>query len=420
MAGMSQSSATASMAQKPVPQPSYILRGHNAQVHAATFMQQNSRLLTGDAGGWVVVWNLAIKRPVAVWKAHSNSILGIAAWGDDKVLTHGRDNRLNAWTFPAGTTEERPALSTTLPIDDSVSERPRPKLLHSLDVSTLNFCSFATCQSGHQKATDSQPPSHSLGDTSTSSEDEILVAVPGIQDGMINVTALPSERRVATLPPLATKASPSDDAPVRSVAADGNGAGMVMAIGLHFHKERLQVLAGYENGEVALWHHESRTKSWTAIYRSKPHSQPVLSLDYASDRDVWFTSSADAIIARHPLNPYGDTVEKAMQTRHAGQQSLHLRRDGHIFATAGWDGKVRVYSVTSLNELAVLKWHKEGCYAVAFADILHPDGHDQGDAVGAVTKRQLTVAQQREEKTRMTHWIAVGSKDGKVSLWDIY
>jgi hypothetical protein len=32
----------------------------------------------------------------------------------------------------------------------------------------------------------------------------------------------------------------------------------------------------------------------------------------------------------------------------------------------------------------------------------------------------MTVREEREQKAKTTHWLAVGSKDGKVSLWDIY
>lgn len=71
----------------PPPQPAYILRGHAAQVHSTEFIRSNSRLVTGDADGWVVVWSLAIKRPVAVWKAHEGTILGARAWGVDKIIT---------------------------------------------------------------------------------------------------------------------------------------------------------------------------------------------------------------------------------------------------------------------------------------------------------------------------------------------
>lgn len=67
----------------PPAQPSYILRGHTAQIHAVHFFRQNLRLLTGDADGWVVLWSLPIKRPVAVWRAHdSATVLGIGHWGE--------------------------------------------------------------------------------------------------------------------------------------------------------------------------------------------------------------------------------------------------------------------------------------------------------------------------------------------------
>lgn len=85
-----------------------------------------------------------------------------------------------------------------------------------------------------------------------------------------------------------------------------------------------------------------------------------------------------------------------------------------------------------MNELAVLKWHKEGCYAVAFADIdpVSPSSSSStGDGMQTtghepVTTPQssalMTVERQRNEKAQSTHWLAAGSKDGKVSLWDIY
>lgn len=125
-------------------------------------------------------------------------------------------------------------------------------------------------------------------------------------------------------------------------------------------------------------------------------------------------------MARHPLLNNGEVETKVVQTKHAGQQSLSVRGDGKIFATAGWDGKVRVYAAKGLKELAVLKWHKEGCYATAFAGTLKNQLEGTPNDEGAVARRELTVAQQRAFKSQSTHWLAAGSKDGKVSLWDIY
>jgi WD40 repeat protein len=117
---------------------------------------------------------------------------------------------------------------------------------------------------------------------------------------------------------------------------------------------------------------------------------------------------------------------KTVQTKHSGQQGLNIRNDGKIFATAGWDSKVRVYSVKSLKELAVLKWHNEGCFAVAFAavsdDAEASSCRNEPGSGTSLTKSisAMTVKDQRLWKAKTAHWIAVGSKDGKVSLWDIY
>ena len=291
--------------------------------------------------------------------------------------------------------EKESTFSTTLPIDDAISERQQPWLLHSLTVNTMNFCSFAMCAEVLPEDR-TQQPEH--GQWS-----RILIATPGVQDGYMNVTSLPSETRVATIP------TPKDTT-----------TGMVMAIALHYHRTTLQVLAGYESGHVAMWQQNS-TRHWQTVYVNKSHTQPILSLDISETLHCSFTSSADAIIARHPLTD-NHSETKTMHTKHAGQQSLTVRSDEKIFATAGWDGRVRVYSPKSMKELAVLKWHTDGCYAVAFAEVMQTEnGNDPStDSDRSMIKRNLTVSEQRTAKAKSTHWLAAGSKDGKVSLWGIY
>lgn len=229
-------------------------------------------------------------------------------------------------------------------------------------------------------------------------------------------------------------------------------SGMVMSIHISSETERLRVVAGYESGHTTVFQRANANSAWQTVYRCQPHSQPgmsypidhavhrefmvlVLSLDVLPSRDSYFTSAADAIIAEHPLAPWNSTVSgskplKSVQTKHSGQQSLRVRSDGKVLVTAGWDSRVRVYSTKTLNELAVLKWHKEGCYAVAFADIDPPLSLPSEDSQVLAAGNELvmaekplavkTVQQERKEKARLTHWLAAGSKDGKVSLWDIY
>lgn len=453
------------------PQPKAILRGHKAQVHAATFVRSNERLLTGDADGFVVAWDLTIMRPRAVWQAHENAILGISGWGPDKIITHGRDNKLIVWKLSAA---DEAVLSTTLPLSPTAQPRTKPWMLHLLEVNTMNFCSFAsTSPSAPGFASD---PSA----TAPSADSGLLIAVPNtLASEAVDIYSLPSQTRIHTV-------------------KLGSDYGMAMALALSWINNVLTLIAGYENG-MAIVAQLELDGSWAVTYRKQCHKQPVLSLDVGPKFEYFFTSSADATIAKHPLptqlsevadstknptetlalkpgskeSPLPDAEQaerqalpgkpvsllsaalakqpskelpksakkrdviteplKVIDTKHAGQQGLSVRSDGRIFATAGWDSRVRVYSAKTMREVAVLKWHPVGCFTVAFADVTspglggaevpQPNPDDQGtpSETRLVHKvLDLTVKDRRINQAREAHWLAAGSKDGKVSLWDVF
>ncbi|KAF1985074.1 WD40 repeat-like protein [Aulographum hederae CBS 113979] len=478
------------------PQPAYVLRGHNAQVHSVHFLRLNTRLLTGDANGWIILWDLVIKRPVAVWRGHSNAILSIKTWGEEKIITHGRDNSLRVWQLRIS---EESNFSIILPNERSESgseHHAHPWLLHLLPVNTLNFCAFAMCYqnalapwgSSKAKNADEVEDANFLGERSSKSIEDsdgkptendqgrsvqtrpesssrgggILIAVPGTRDASIDIFSLPSERRVSTV----------------SLPKSSSG-NLTMALSL-FHPPPnpyyLYLISGHESGTTRIHALPPQpdnptskdginptSAAWTCIYTTTLHTQPVLSLCTSPKLMHFYTSGADDLIAMHciPFPPlpapfastdpsYPNTPSPAIstKTKHSGQQSLALRSDGRIFATAGWDGCARVYNAKTLKELAVLKWHQEGCYAVAFAELfetthemrwrkdavtgVEPEGSMMGGAwTGSVSwlggggegdaKEPPSLAQARRiDKVRRTHYIAAGSKDGKVSLWDIY
>ena len=266
---------------------------------------------------------------------------------------------------------------------------------------------------------------------------------------------------------------------------------MVMSLGVQTQNSRIQVAAGYESGYTAVYMRNDPGESFQLLYAHRPHTQPVLSLLIAPSNDYYVTTSADDTIAKHPF-PSGHGVWqtalkplKLLKTKHSGQQGASTRSDGKIFATAGWDSKVRVYSSKTMKELAVLKWHKQGCYTTAFAHVVDQEpakkppcsttnavdtlraadssptikedvqeseeklpGSEQSshptekmdlaedtelltqEATTEGTSNELSpasvkslgsiVQQRRDEKAQTTHWLAAGSKDGKISLWDIY
>ncbi|KAM3515953.1 hypothetical protein MY11210_000493 [Beauveria gryllotalpidicola] len=448
------------------PTPVNILRGHKSQIHAAAFVRGNDRLATGDADGYVMLWDLAIMRPKAVWRAHESAILAIRGWGNDKIITHGRDHRLVVWQLRA---EDEEILSSASPLEQTGDAPPRPWMLHVLDVNTMNFCAFAGC-----------PNTPGAGatladDTSTS----ILVAVPNtLLAESIDIFELPSQKRIHTVKP-------------------GGKHGMAMTLAILYKETHLVLVAGFENGMCSVFVLRENTNDWITTYRGQPHSQPVLSLDADSRGKYFISSAADALIVKHPIptslqtiipgvpaaeqvvtvtedrtpvpkeGPAGigalfagesaaaratsistlDTKAwedpiKVANTKHAGQQSLTIRSDGRVFATAGWDSKIRVYATKSLKELAVLKWHQVGVYAAAFAHLKSeadqgPTHSNEQQQVGSLTKegasnalvarpgeavetRAMTVKDRRLHRAKHTHWLAAGAKDGKLSLWDLY
>ncbi|KAI1383687.1 WD40 repeat-like protein [Hypoxylon trugodes] len=445
------------MAQNHPAQPKSVLRGHRTQVHATAFIRGNQRLASGDVEGHVVLWDLTIMRPRAVWRAHTNAILGIADWGDNRIITHGRDNRLIVWKLDA---QDEITMSTALPLDESVPGRPQPWILHILEVNTMNFCSFASCDTG-PGATD----------------DELLIAVPNtLQTEAVDIFQLPSQTRQHTI----------------GLGGKTEKQGMVMSLSLFWLQEHLTLIGAYESG-LTVVARLGRSETWDILYRAQVHTQPVLSLDVAPDKDFFLTSGADAILAKHPIpTPMDLSIQeprtskweesenkkvpdpsilssalrsgpppapplkkqdliietqalKTINTKHSGQQGLRIRSDGKIFATAGWDSKVRVYSTKTLTELAVLKWHEVGCYAVAFMALLEGQSLDEtkrnNRSVNATEESenhvaindsrdnttvalpklgQLSVKDRRIKMAKEAHWLAAGSKDGKISLWDIY
>ena len=73
-----------------------------------------------------------------------------------------------------------------------------------------------------------------------------------------------------------------------------------------------------------------------------------------------------------------------------GVSSVRIRDDERIFATAGWDRRVRIFDFRKLRPLAVLRFHTDNVHAVAF---------------GPVAPAGL---------------LASGAKDSRVALWSMY
>jgi ASTRA-associated protein 1 len=164
--------------------------------------------------------------------------------------------------------------------------------------------------------------------------------------------------------------------------------GMTMCLGLASKKNdssQLILVAGYESGHVCVY--DISSSSWSTMYSFKAHSQPALSIAIHPSQESFYTTSADANLIQHPIALASQAIKSA-NTKHSGQTSINVREDGRILVTAGWDGNGRVYSSTTLKQVAVLKWHVGGLQVAGFS--------------------------------KQRRWIILGGKDAKITLWDVF
>ncbi|EKM58244.1 uncharacterized protein PHACADRAFT_182611 [Phanerochaete carnosa HHB-10118-sp] len=397
-----------SSALPPPSAPTHLIRAHLTAANALHFSSDNERLYSGDAEGNVIITSTRSLRPLANWRAHTNSVLGIEEW-EDNIITHGRDNKLHVWRLlldPArkvGESATTPGLS-------------KPELRYSMDVNALNYCRFSLLPL--QDQTESGPVA--------------LLAVPNlIESALADVWELPAQKRLHAAIGKSGSAQLSD--------SDGrepiNPIGIIMSMHLfngppsdESSKRQLRLLCGYENGSVTLRgyrHGEWRKPSvegidWDTLWSVKLHVESVMAMTVNRMNTLALSVSADHIVGRYDLDVASDGKDPERvadactiyRTKNPGNGSVAIRDDGRVCAIGGWDGKIRLYSTKILKPLGTLDYHKKSCQAVTFARYQHeqPIPTDDADEEEGFSE---------DEKAGRRRWFAVGSQDNRVSVWSL-
>lgn len=156
-------------------------------------------------------------------------------------------------------------------------------------------------------------------------------------------------------------------------------------------------LLGYENGDIIAWD--------IAMMQPRIHTRcnllksPVMGLDMSSDGRRIFVAGVEPKARVCKLQSSGRVVQRGPPlpvnceaSEHAkdGVGQLALRPDGRLFATAGWDYRIRLFSAKgpTFKPLAILRYHDASINALDFS----PD----------------------------STLLAAGSKDYKISIWSLY
>lgn len=124
----------------------------------------------------------------------------------------------------------------------------------------------------------------------------------------------------------------------------------------------------------------------------KSHSEPVLCFDIDTTNGHGVSAGADASLCIFRFDSTMVHRIKSVELPNSGIADLKIRQDKKLFVSAGWDHRIRVYSWKKHSALAILRYHEESVSCVDF-----PTNPSDGKFL-----------------------LAGGSKDKRISLWDIY
>lgn len=177
----------------------------------------------------------------------------------------------------------------------------------------------------------------------------------------------------------------------------GQPHGTVMVVKLlEISSDSVCVVGAYESGLVCLW--DLSTGKLLSAEKLVLGEDSPLTLDYdpVSNRGLIGTTGDQIVVFsvdRRSWQLVNKKTDIAIKNR--GVNRIRVRaRDQKVFASAGWDGRVRVFSWKSLRPLAVLTEHKRNVL-----DLVYSPG------VVAMWKSPI---------------MATTGEEGSIALWDLY
>ncbi|GAB1605517.1 guanine nucleotide-binding protein subunit beta-like protein 1 isoform X1, partial [Argonauta hians] len=196
-----------------------------------------------------------------------------------------------------------------------------------------------------------------------------LIAVPSQQESQINVIDSVSQENIACLTP------PNKN-------QEGMKYGMCMDV-TGLKNNHSELLVAYENGHVALWDIRQRN----IIDRIGLYEEMVTCVCCSESGRGWSGSVNNKLTHWVVSRESGFTELPPVSLTNPGVNHLKLRNDEKILAVAGWDKNIRIFGAKKGKPLAVLTQHKMSVKCLDFSQ---------------------------------DEYLAAGSQDGSISLWDIY
>ncbi|KAI8056187.1 WD40-repeat-containing domain protein [Syncephalis plumigaleata] len=366
------------------PSPSFVLRGHEAQITTLTFNPARTRLYSGLS--------------------------------NDCLFTHGRDGRACVWRLVDDISKE----------ESSVTGRRTapPQLIEQLAVNDTNFCKAALlCL-----------PTVNIPDTTTPLW---IMAGPAVSDpNKISVYSLLNGQTLcADVGMMDDHDKPTGVCmalaflPIQKQAlSSSNDTGNLLN---HVH-----LLAGYEDGSVIAWSWTSTTTGSTAahiVWRITTHREPIMSLGIDMNLNIVYTGSAGEQIGRIKLI-LSDTSYSIDETssfpsmnidKATGIADIVCQSECNLIAFATWDGIVYLYNSNDMTTSPVqLHYHRGSVSALAVTTpaTLSDDNNQDTTTSLSVQHQPRSRLLQRSIMRQQTNqlMLASGGRDGRIALWPLH
>ncbi|KAI3736933.1 hypothetical protein L2E82_26922 [Cichorium intybus] len=341
------------------------------------FHPSQNLVFSGSSDGELRIWDSVQHRTISSAWVHSaaHGIISVSTGptiGNNRVISQGKDGTVKCWDIEHGELSRTPSIliesntyhfcKLSLVKRPSVDSRKPEKEGPCHVTEKVNEISGQTQTISHDIQEEDQASVVENSNTFQGYENvegRPYVAMAGAELSEVELWDLNAAERFARLPHSSTA----------STNKFTKGKGMCMAVQAFSPPEQqgfLHVLAGYEDGTMAWWDLRNPEVPLTSV---RFHSEPVLSLSMDGMWNGGISGSADDKIVIFTLDHSlaSCVVKKEISLERPGIAGTSIRPDGKIFATAGWDHRIRIYNYKKGNPLAILKYHRATCNATSFA-----------------------------------------------------
>lgn len=127
-----------------------------------------------------------------------------------------------------------------------------------------------------------------------------------------------------------------------------------------FSPDNTLLAAGGRCGSIRVWD----TATWKQISQFKAHRQRIRSIEFTTDGRVVSAGDDQKVVFTDPNNPRAATALPRVASKLYATALL----DADMMATGGSDNKIRIWQVSTLQELGILKGHTGTVSCLDYSD----------------------------------------------------